>query len=143
VTRPFDGNPDAEQWLDGWERSAAQQAEKARALADQVTGIEVSASTQDGAVQVTVGASGALVDLRLGEQIRKYPPGELAAEILAVMRRAQAQLAAQVSDIAARTLGAEDPAAKAVVDGFEQRFPAVAQADPGDSEFDWQRRRAR
>ena len=165
MTGPFDGGPDAEQWLDGWERSAVQQAEKARALADQVTGVEMSASTQDGAVRVTVGASGAVVDLRLTEQIRKYPAGELAAEILAVMRRAQVQLAAQVADIATRTLGAADPAARAVVDSFEQRFPAVSTGqDPtnqddqgestghgasadrggsGDSEFDWQRRRAR
>jgi DNA-binding protein YbaB len=151
MTGPLGGGLDAEQWLDNWEQNAADQAAKAREMADQVGNVQTSASSKDGSVTVTVVASGAVVDLRLTDQIRRYSSGELANEILTVMRAAQARLTGQVSDIAARTLGADSEAARAVVGAYQQRFPEASASDDdgggygddGGSAYDWQGRRAR
>jgi hypothetical protein len=134
-----------ERWLADWEQATASQIAKARALADGVAGVEVSAVSPDGAIEVRVNAAGVLTGLHLGEQIRKYPPGELATAIMAVLHRAQSGLAGRVADVAARTLGPDDAAGRAVVAGFEQRFPRPVEAsgDEATSEHDWQRRRAR
>jgi len=151
---PLGGGLDAEQWLDNWERNAADQAAKAREMADQVGTVQTSASNKDGSVTVTVVASGAMVDLRLSDQIRRYSAGELANEILTVMRAAQARLTSQVSEITARTLGPDSEAGRAIVGAFQQRFPEAAGSaseddggggygDDGGSAYDWQGRRAR
>jgi len=150
MTGPLDGGLDAEQWLDNWEQTAADQAAKAREMADQVGNVQTSASSKDGSITVTVAASGAVLDLRLTDQIRRYSSGELANEILTVMRAAQAELAGRVSEITARTLGADSEAARAVVGAYQQRFPEVRASDDdggygdeGGSSYDWQGRRAR
>jgi DNA-binding protein YbaB len=150
MSGPLGGGLDEEQWLDNWERTAADQAAKAQEMADQVGNVQTSASSKDGSVTVTVVASGALVDLRLSDQIRRYSAGELANEILTVMRAAQAALAGRVSEITARTLGPESEAGRAVVGAYEQRFPSAPADDDRDgygdedgSAYDWQGRRAR
>ena len=84
-----------------------------------------------------------MTDLRLGEAIRKRPVDEVAADILATMRRAQAKLAGRMSEIAAQTVGADPEAGRAVVAGFERRFPLEVADDGRDehgSASDWQRR---
>ena len=150
MTGPLNGGLDAEQWLDNWERNATEQAAKAREMADQVGNVQTSASSKDGSVTVTVVASGAMVDLRLSDQIRRFSAGELANEILTVMRAAQARLTSQVSEITARTLGPDSEAGRAIVGSYQQRFPDVAaddddreRDDDGGSAYDWQGRRAR
>jgi hypothetical protein len=49
---------------------------------------------------------------------------ELAAEILRVMRRAQAGLTDRVAEAVDETVGADTETGKAVLDSFAQRFPA-------------------
>jgi hypothetical protein len=144
MSAPIEGSG-PERWLAEWEEAPGGQVAKARALADGVAGIEVSASSPDGAIEVRVNAAGVLTGLHLAEQIRKYPPGELAAAIMTLLHRAQSGLAGRVADVAALTLGPDDPAGKAVVAGFEQRFPRPVKesSDEVTSEHDWQRRRAR
>jgi len=150
MSGPLGGGLDAEQWLDNWEQNAANQAAKAREMADQVGNVQTSASSKDGSVTVTVVASGAVVDLRLSDQIRRFSAGELANEILTVMRAAQARLTSQVSEITARTLGPDSEAGRAIVGSYQQRFPDLVaddddrdRDDDGGSAYDWQGRRAR
>ncbi len=112
---------DAERWVEDWSAAATARAAKAQALADQAAQVSVSAANPDGSVEVTVAASGAMTDLRLGEAIRKRPVDEVAADILATMRRAQAKLAGRMAEIAAQTVGADSEAGRAVVAGFERR----------------------
>ena len=114
----------AEAWIDNFSASLTEQAAKAQAMSQQVADLRVSAESPDGSVVVTVAGSGVVTDLRLGETTRKRPAEETAAEILTVMRQAQARLAARLADIAAATVGADSPAGRALITSFEQRFPA-------------------
>ena len=137
----FDGEPD--DWLDKWTGDIEKRTAQARALSDQVAQLQVSASSSEGAIEVTVAGSGAMTSLRLSEAIRRWPADELAAQIMAVMGRAQAKLSARVAEIAADTVGADSPAARAVVTSFEKRYP-YPQSDGDDVETgsasDWRRR---
>ena len=142
MSMPIDDELDrAEAWIDNLSASLTEQAAKAQAMSQQVAGLQVSAESPDGSVVVTVSGSGAVTNLRLGEATRKRPADETAAEILSVMRRAQARLASQVADIAAATVGSDSTAGRAVVASFEQRFPAESWDDgeAGGSTSDWRR----
>jgi DNA-binding protein YbaB len=126
VTRvnPFGTGPDeAEQWVDAWSAGVSERARAAREMSARVSTLAVTAVGRDGAVEVTVGGSGTVTDLRLDERVRQWPARETAAEILATMRRAQASLTERVAEIASATVGADSETGRAVIDGFAQRFP--------------------
>src|SRR5687767_14304267 len=78
----------AEGWVDDWQSGLEEQATRARALSQRVAALTATACSDDGAVEVTVNSSGALVGLRLDEAIRRDPAAETASRILAVTRAA-------------------------------------------------------
>jgi hypothetical protein len=84
--------------------------------------IQVTESSADGAVRVTIDSSGAPIDLALTSKISGMPPSEVAAVVMDCMRRAQHQLASQVRHAMAATVGAEEPVVEHVVSGYRQRF---------------------
>lgn len=76
---------------------------------DQVEQIQVTESSTDGTVRVTIDASGAPIDLALTDKIDGMPPSEVATLVMVCMRRAQQQLAWQVQQAMAAGTGAEEP----------------------------------
>jgi hypothetical protein len=146
MVAPLNAADGAERWLDEWSTSTAEMLARSQQLADRMGQVSVSAASQDGSVEVTVDAGGVVTGLRLGETVRKRPADELAQEILLVMRRAQAKLAGRMADITADTVGSESATGRAVVAGFERRYPAPADEDRPDpdsdasSASDWRRR---
>jgi DNA-binding protein YbaB len=113
-------------------------------MSDQVSRVNVTATNADGSVEVTVNGSGTVIDLRLGDLVRKRPAEDIAQEILRVMRRAQAKLAGRVAEIAADTVGADSATGQAVVATFERRYPTEPADDNVNSEHgsatDWRGR---
>jgi hypothetical protein len=105
-----------------WSAQVAGRTEAAAALADRVATLTSSAEGGSGAVRVTVASSGVLTGLELDDD-------DLAAEILRVMRRAQAGLIDRVATAVEETVGADTETGRAVLDSFAQRFPA----DPDES----------
>ena len=67
----------------------------------------MTATDPEGAIQVTVEASGAVRDLVLGDEVRGWRPDRLAAEILSVMRAAQREAARRIERITEETVGPE------------------------------------
>ncbi|MBT8224133.1 MAG: YbaB/EbfC family nucleoid-associated protein [Dactylosporangium sp.] len=120
----------AEQWVADWAASISARAEAARALADRVAALSSVASSGDGAVRVTVASSGAMTGLDLDDRVLDWPADRIAAEILTTMHRAQSDLAAQAADTVADTVGRDSETGRAVVAGFQRRFPE-APADDG------------
>jgi hypothetical protein len=55
---------------------------------------------------------------------------ELSRQIMAVMRSAQAGLAAQVADEVQATVGADAETGRAVIHSFESRFPRQGGDEP-------------
>ncbi len=99
--------PDAGRtWLDEYRtriESIRVRAEQAR---DRVATVTATARTRDGAVVVTVDASGMLTDLRLGVRAEELPRARLAETVLRLSREAAADAAAQVEAIMAPLTGA-------------------------------------
>ncbi len=132
----FGTDPDqAERQLSQWAQGFADKAQRFDAMRAEVEQIQVTESSADGAVRVTIDSSGAPIDLALTDKIGGMPPSEVAALVMACMRRAQQQLAGQVRHAMAATVGAEEPVVEHVVSGYRQRFGEdqqdSARPDPG------------
>ncbi|MGV9211030.1 YbaB/EbfC family nucleoid-associated protein [Micromonospora sp. RB23] len=118
-----------ENFVASWAAGISERAARAHELSERVATMSATAEGADGAVQVTVAASGAMTDLRLDDRVLRWRADEIAAEVLAVMRRAQGRLAPQVAEAAAETVGADSETARAVVGSYESRFPEVPEED--------------
>jgi DNA-binding protein YbaB len=127
----FIRDPDeAQQRIDQWAQGFAAKAERYQAAQAQTEQIRLTATSSDGAVKVTVGADGGVTDLEFSNKARSFPLPELSAQILATMRRAQADIANRVATVMAEQLGDEDLQTRSLVlDNLRSRFPEPVE-DP-------------
>jgi DNA-binding protein YbaB len=123
----FDGRDldEAERLVDDWQAGFEERAAQARELAARLGALTASVRSDDGFVSVTVGPSGALVDLELDEEIRQQPAATTAREILATLRAAQAALTSAATAVTAETVGAESETGKAVIASYVARQGTV------------------
>jgi DNA-binding protein YbaB len=120
----------AEQWVDGWEASIQERAEQARALSQKLAALSGTARSSDDLVEVTVDSSGAVTGIELDEGIRDQRATTTAEQIMTVMRAAQAELARQVAEAGAETVGAGSEISRAIVASFTSRLsPAEGRGD--------------
>jgi hypothetical protein len=117
----------AEDWLDDWTASISAQAERAATLSRRVAALTASAESADGSIKVTVGSAGQVESLDLDD-------AELARRILSVMRKAQSNLARQVTSQVEDTVGADTETGRAVIDSFESRFPKRESEEDGGAD---------
>ncbi|WP_243420914.1 hypothetical protein [Micromonospora globispora] len=73
-------------------------------------------------------SAGTLVGLRLDERIRARSSAHTAEQVLATTRAAHVELLRQVTEATRETLGADDPAASAVIDSYGRRL-GLAEED--------------
>jgi DNA-binding protein YbaB len=118
------GLPEGDEWIDAWLSSISAHTAQTGKLAERVATVSATASSVDGAVEVTVSSSGVLSDLRLDEAVRSWPAERISAEILSVQREAQRQLVTRVAQVAKETVGEQSPTAQAMVAELEARFSA-------------------
>ncbi|WBB82214.1 YbaB/EbfC family nucleoid-associated protein [Micromonospora sp. WMMD882] len=126
---------DAEAWVADWSAAVSARAEQARQLAARVADLTGAATGGHGLIEVRVDSTGALIALRLDDRVTGWPAARIEHEIMATLRRAQATLTGRVTEIVASTVGVDTETGRAVLTGYERRFPAV----PGDG--DGERRR--
>lgn len=113
--------------LDEWESSLAARAARARDLSARTQALTGTARSADGLVEATVDASGLLTGLRLDERVRQHSAAHTARQILAVTRDARADLLRRLTEATTETLGADHPAARAIVESHQRRL----DPDPG------------
>lgn len=111
----------AERMVDDWQAGFEERAARARDLASRLSRLTTSARSDDGLVEVTVGASGALLGLELDEDIRRRPAAETAREILSTLAAAQAAMTRAATEAAAATVGADTETGRAVIATFAAR----------------------
>ncbi|MBE1468035.1 YbaB/EbfC family nucleoid-associated protein [Kibdelosporangium phytohabitans] len=116
-----------------WERQVETTATAYRRMSEQIGRIQVSAVSQDGAVQVAVSASGVLTDLRL-------PDRALAEEIMACIRKAQAGIPDKMRTVMLETVGAQDPNTHLVLASARERFPDTHREQRQPDSGDWDER---
>jgi DNA-binding protein YbaB len=107
----------------GWERQVAETAQRYQALQERLSRLSITESSGDGAVKVTVSASGQLTDLVLRERWHPDPLPAIAAEIMDCLRRAQARIPDLLRQAMVDTVGLQDPSAHLLVDEARRRFP--------------------
>jgi YbaB/EbfC DNA-binding family len=117
----------ADGWLDHWAASVRAQAERAATLSRRVAALTGRASSDDDSIKVTVGSSGQLESLDLDDRATDLRGDELSRRIVAVMRKAQVNLAAQVATEVEATVGADTETGRAVIHSFSTRFPEAIQ----------------
>lgn len=98
-------NTDPNRVLSDYEKRMAALLEKAEEAKTQIRELTGSATSQDGAVTMTVSAAGALVDLSFGAEAEGMPRARLAALVMATARRAQAQATHRITEIMAPIIG--------------------------------------
>lgn len=101
---------DTNEWLDSYQQQVdeiAQTANEAKARLDELS---ATVHSGDGAVSVTVTATGALRDLSFGPKADDLSRTELAGVVLATARRAQAAAANQVTEVMTPLIGTDSDA---------------------------------
>jgi DNA-binding protein YbaB len=96
-----------DEWLADFEAKVADLQQKATQFKTNVEASGTAEQSLDGAVSVTVAASGALIDLHLTDAALRKTPDDLAAEILTLTRKARQTAASKVAQ-AFTPLGGDD-----------------------------------
>lgn len=87
-----------EEWMRDFEAKIAQAQAKAAAVQEGLAQAGGSASSNDGAIRVTVAPNGALTGLELTADAMRKSPGQLSGEILEIARKAQRGAAVKVAE---------------------------------------------
>ncbi|MFI7672057.1 YbaB/EbfC family nucleoid-associated protein [Actinophytocola sp. NPDC049390] len=87
-----------------------------------IDAITVTQCSPDGAVEVTVGASGNVLNVRCTERVRTIPPHQLAAVIQQCVQAAQAGLAGRIEETL-RSAAPDDPLTDELVANAHKAFP--------------------
>ncbi|MBP2320602.1 DNA-binding protein YbaB [Kibdelosporangium banguiense] len=106
-----------------WEQQVEATAAGYRRMAERIEQILVTEASTDGAVRVTVSASGLLTDLQLADR-------ELAAQVLACIRKAQARIPDLMRTAMVETVGTQDPNTHLVLAAAAERFPPLPSSAP-------------
>jgi DNA-binding protein YbaB len=128
-----DSLSDADRMVDDWERNATEKAARFQEMARQVEQVSITESVAGGAVRVTVGHNGLPTDIAMTEQVLRMAPDEIAANVMAGIRKAQSRYPERLGEILAETVGTEDPAAAHILLTAEQNFPPVDEEEPADT----------
>ncbi|WP_187764774.1 YbaB/EbfC family nucleoid-associated protein [Saccharopolyspora spinosa] len=136
-------DPDsAHERLAAWKDRIDKLAADTRAMSERLQEVRVTASDPNGLTEVTIDSTGALVDLRLTDRMRRTSPDVVARTIMATLSEAKNKLADRSQEIIADTVGTESPAARAIADSVGQHLrsgPAPeSAAAPGDDDQDYE-----
>ncbi|HEU5472181.1 MAG TPA: YbaB/EbfC family nucleoid-associated protein [Actinophytocola sp.] len=120
-----DSVSEAMRMVDDWERDATEKAARFQRMAEQVEQVTITESVANGAVSVTVGSNGLPTNVAMSDGVRSMEPDEIAANVMAAMRKAQSRYPQRLAEILAETVGTEDPAARHILAKAEESFPSV------------------
>ncbi|MFJ8964392.1 YbaB/EbfC family nucleoid-associated protein [Lentzea sp. NPDC102401] len=96
---------DPNQLIEDYEQRTAALLEQAEEAKSQIANLTGAATSQDGAVTVSVSAGGALLSLSFGAKADDLPKDRLAALVMSTAKRAQAQAVGQIATIMAPLIG--------------------------------------
>src|SRR5262245_40658094 len=109
-----------------WRSGVTEQAQRFDAARRAIDEVSVTETAAGGAIMVTIASSGIPTDLRLGDDVGRMKPDQIAAQIMTCLRRAQARLAERVGAVVAERVG-DTAGAAAIADEYQHRFPALPE----------------
>lgn len=110
--------------IERWERDTAEKAAGFQRMAERVEQVSITESVAGGAVRVTVDHNGAPTEIHMTDAVRSMEPAEIAASVMAAIRKARSRYPRHLAEILADTVGTDDPAARHILAKAEQHFPA-------------------
>jgi hypothetical protein len=114
--------PDADDMLRQFEARIDEQLAQADQLRSTMESLRATNRVRSGSIAVTVDSSGGLAGLRLSAAALKLGPDELAGEILACAKGAQAKLADQIGRTVSGVLGSDSQTASYVAQAYADKF---------------------
>jgi YbaB/EbfC DNA-binding family len=124
--------PDADDMLRQFEARIDEQLAQADRLRSAMESLQVTKRVRDGSVAVTVDSSGGLAGLKLSAAALRLGPDELANEILACAKGAQAALADQMGRTVSGVLGAGSETADYVARAYADKFRPADEPEDAD-----------
>jgi hypothetical protein len=121
----FEGEVDwaaAGRRVDDWQAGLELRAERARRLSGELARLSATAVSEDGLVEVTVGPSGQVLDLRLADGIRQQRATTTSRQVLATIRAAHEELLRLAEAATAGTVGADSDTGRAVMASLTRQF---------------------
>jgi DNA-binding protein YbaB len=125
----FGAGDDAGGRLDAWVAEAKAKAQRYQAMREQAQQVSVTESSKDGLVTVTVDSGGNVTDLRITDRVRELSGAQVAASVLAAMRKAQSRLPERLGDVMATTIGDDQATVQTIVGNYRSRFPEPEPED--------------
>jgi DNA-binding protein YbaB len=130
--------------LGDWAAGLEAKVQRYQAALEQAEQLQLTATSGDGAISVTVGANGSVVGLDFTSKVRSFPLEEFSRQILTTMRRAQAGIGDRVAEVMNEHLGDDDDAARTVlIESLRDHFSGgpgeqlpVAPGESGGEERD-------
>jgi DNA-binding protein YbaB len=125
---------DTTRLIDNWERHAEEKAARFQAMSEEVERLSITESVAGGAVSVTVGHNGIPTDITMTDGVKGMAPPEIAANVMAAIRKAQSRYPARLAEILAATVGEEDPASQHILATAERNFPPQQEEEAAEEE---------
>ncbi|MCR3753586.1 YbaB/EbfC family nucleoid-associated protein [Lentzea californiensis] len=98
-----------ERGVDQWVEGLQQRADRLERLRSQADRIQVPETSQNGAVTVTIDATGKPLDIRFDDRAAAVRPSELGPLVMGCIRAAQSRIAQQVREATAAAVGDDLP----------------------------------
>ncbi|RZS44610.1 YbaB/EbfC DNA-binding family protein [Herbihabitans rhizosphaerae] len=117
-----------EEWLAGFESTVADVRRKAAEFEQNLEQAGATEVSKDGSLRVTVAPNGALTGLEIGDAAARRPGGELAAQIMALARKAQRSAAVRVAEAFAPLAGEDSEALRMVTSYVPPEEPEEPEA---------------
>ncbi len=129
-------DPDgAHEQIARWRDRVDQMAGATQAMSDQLRDARVTTADVNGLVEVTVDATGRLVDLQLSERVRRSSPEVIAKTIMQTIALASGQMGQRAQQIIADTMGTQSPAAREIAERMMRHLQTPDQAAGNGAEW--------
>lgn len=137
------GDPaQVERGVDEWVEGLRQRADRLRELRSQVDRIEVTETSQNGAVTVTVDANGTVTDIRFSDRVVNVAPSELGPLVMGCISTARSRITERVREATNAAVGDDLPETRQMlVESYREKFgdappPVARRQRPDDGDFE-------
>jgi DNA-binding protein YbaB len=109
----------ARERLEAWKAKAEARAAETQAAAQGLRALRITASDDNGMIEVTIDHSGNLLDVKAKDRITRQPAEYTARAMLQAYQNAKRALAEAAADVVRETVGADSPTGRALMAGFD------------------------
>jgi DNA-binding protein YbaB len=116
-------DPDgAHEYLRSWKQRIDRMAADTQAMSDRLGELRVTAEDDNDLAEVTIDATGALLDVRFTPRIQRVAPEVVSRAVMSAIRVARLTAAERSRQIITETVGSESVAGRTIADRIERQL---------------------